>query len=80
MIFEGSEKKFEVIVKNVNLRTFPLSFWEEMVAACQAKILSSMSNNFYDAYLLSESSLFVTQDRCIMITCGQTRLIRHYYS
>ena len=75
MIFEGSEKKFEIVVNNVDLRSLPLSFWQEMVAASQAEILSSLSNDFYDAYLLSESSLFVAQDRCIMITCGQTRLI-----
>ena len=75
MIFEGSEKKFEIVVESVDLRSLPLSFWQEMVAASQAEILSSLSNDFYDAYLLSESSLFVAQDRCIMITCGQTRLI-----
>ena len=75
MIFEGSEKKFEIVVENVNLRSLPLSFWREMVKASQAEILSSLSNDFYDAYLLSESSLFIAQDRCIMITCGQTRLV-----
>lgn len=75
MIFEGSEKKFEIVVEQVDLRSLPLSFWEDIVAASQAEIISSLSNDFYDAYLLSESSLFVAQDRCIMITCGQTRLI-----
>ena len=38
MIFEGSEKKFEIVVENVDLRSLPLSFWQEMVAASQAEI------------------------------------------
>ena len=29
-----------------------------------------------DAYLLSESSLFVWDDRILILTCGQTKLIR----
>lgn len=75
MIFEGSEKKFEILVDGLDLRSLPRSFWENVVQKSQAEILSSFSNDFFDAYLLSESSLFVSQNRCVMITCGQTRLI-----
>lgn len=77
MFFEGAEKKLEIIVKE-NL--FPLhqkseDFWKELVAKCEATILSSVRNEKLAAYLLSESSLFVWDDRILMLTCGQTKLI-----
>jgi len=40
---------------------------------CQ--ILNSISNDNFEAYLLSESSLFVYRDRVILKTCGTTRLL-----
>ena len=49
--------------------------WREIVAASRASVLSRMSNDACDAYLLSESSLFVFERRMLMITCGQTRLV-----
>lgn len=77
MFFEGAEKKLEIIVKE-NL--FPLhqrseDFWKELVSKCEATILSSVRNEKVAAYLLSESSLFVWDDRLLMLTCGQTKLI-----
>ena len=79
MLFEGSEKKAEIIINNDKmsfLNDFSQSFWEEMVAACHAKILSSISNQYCTAYLLSESSLFVWHDRILILTCGTTRLVK----
>lgn len=78
MFFEGSEKKAEIIIDQNRLSLLnDLSnvFWSEMVEHCQAKILSSISNKFCKAFLLSESSLFVWQDRLVILTCGNTRLI-----
>lgn len=75
MTFEGSEKKVEIIVKNtLNLREQGYEFWAEMVSKCEATILSTISNSECDAYLLSESSLFVWENRFLMITCGTTIL------
>lgn len=74
MFFEGSEKKIELISRGANFRARPKEFWSKMVESCGAKILSSISNEACDAYLLSESSLFVWNDRLTMITCGTTRL------
>ena len=77
LIFEGSEKKVEVLVEkgSLSLRELGASFWEKIVFECEASILSTLSNEFCDAYLLSESSLFVWEDRFTMITCGNTVLV-----
>lgn len=77
MFFEGSEKKLELILNNksINLRSWSRERIDELVAASQAQILSSIHNEKCDAYLLSESSLFVWKDRLTMITCGQTTLV-----
>lgn len=77
MFFEGSEKKIEVVVKPQfkGLRSRSKDFWRELVDNCNATILSGLSNNHCDSYLLSESSLFVWDDRILMITCGSTKLI-----
>ncbi len=76
MFFEGSEKKFELSVNSEvsSLRQLPKSFWAECVALSQAQIISQVSSKECDAYLLSESSLFVWKDRVTMITCGTTNL------
>lgn len=77
MFFEGSEKKFEIIIKDrdISLRSMPNDFWKSVVNQCQAEILSKISNEKCDAYLLSESSLFVWDDRVTMLTCGETTLV-----
>ena len=77
MFFEGSEKKLEISVsqKGPSLRSLGRPFWEQVVAATQAQILSQISNEHCDSYLLSESSLFVFDHNIVLITCGQTHLI-----
>lgn len=74
MFFEGSEKKIEVVTSGVDLRSLGRAFWADVVAASKACILSELSTDKCDSYLLSESSLFVWKDRFTMITCGQTTL------
>ena len=76
MFFEGSEKKLEIAVKSGGLKALPKDFWVKMVEASQAQILSELQNDDCTAYLLSESSLFVWDDRFTMITCGETQLIK----
>ncbi|NMP17739.1 adenosylmethionine decarboxylase [Thalassotalea sp. Y01] len=78
MFFEGSEKKAEVIVSdNISLlNDVSDDFWAEMVSRCEAQILSHVSNGECTAFLLSESSLFVWEDRILILTCGVTRLVK----
>lgn len=59
-----------------SLRAKNEEFWKELVLAADAKILSKLSNDHCDSYLLSESSLFVWDDRFILITCGTTTLVK----
>ena len=77
MFFEGSEKKIEVIFNKSlpSLRQMPKERWHQLVKASQAQILSQVSNDSIDAYLLSESSLFVYDHYLVMITCGTTTLV-----
>ncbi len=75
MIFEGSEKKLELVVQDsVNLLAWPESRWLELIAAAGTQAISKVENSHGRAYLLSESSLFVWRDRMTMITCGTTTL------
>lgn len=78
LFFEGTEKKLELVLKpnHGSLRERTPDYWASIVEACGAKILSSISNHKIDAYLLSESSLFVMDERVILITCGQTTLAK----
>lgn len=76
MHFEGSEKKIEIISQAAAFRSRPESYWNKVVNLADARILSKVSSDACDAYLLSESSLFVWDDRVTMITCGRTTLIK----
>lgn len=78
MFFEGSEKKVEVIVNNNQLSLLndvDDQFWSSLVECCNAQILSSVKNEHCKAFLLSESSLFVWDDRFLILTCGITQLV-----
>jgi len=83
--FEGPEKLFEIWFapdkqKEVNkqtygLRTVPRSSWEEVLARVKCKIINVIKNEHLDAYLLSESSMFVWNYKLILKTCGTTTLL-----
>ena len=74
--FEGAEKKVEIVVDAAlpSLRGAGDEYWARIVSTAGAHILSKIHNAHCDAFLLSESSLFVFDHKLIMITCGQTRL------
>ena len=78
MFFEGAEKKAEIQVDSQKLsllNDIPNEYWHGLVHKCEAKILSSIENKYCKAFLLSESSLFVWDDRFLILTCGETKLI-----
>ena len=78
MLFEGSEKKVEILVdtsKIKSLRERPRTFWDQLVRCCGGEILSEMLRPKCSAFILSESSLFVWDHKVLILTCGQTRLV-----
>lgn len=77
MLFEGAEKKAEILIdpNKCDLSTLPKEYWVDLVAASGATILSTIANGQLTAYLLSESSLFVWPEKILMITCGETVLV-----
>ena len=76
MFYEGTEKRLEIILKENDLLQFPEQFWKKMVAQAGAFILSKIENEHICAYLLSESSLFIWKNRLLLITCGNTHLVK----
>jgi S-adenosylmethionine decarboxylase len=74
--FEGAEKKVEIVIdaSRPSLRSAGDDYWSHIVSTAGAHVLSKIHNEHCDAFLLSESSLFVFDHKVIMITCGQTRL------
>ncbi|WP_286263114.1 adenosylmethionine decarboxylase [Thalassotalea atypica] len=79
MFFEGSEKKAEITIDATQLSLLTDisdDFWPTLVNHSNAKILSSISNDQCKAFLLSESSLFVWHNRLLILTCGETQLVK----
>lgn len=81
--FEGTEKLLEIWFTKENskcgehndLRNIPREEIEEMLDMVNCKILSSRHTRELDAYVLSESSLFISKQRIILKTCGTTTLL-----
>ncbi|MEM9067888.1 MAG: adenosylmethionine decarboxylase [Myxococcota bacterium] len=75
--FEGPEKKVELVVDagQPSLRSWGDDAWATVVNAAGAQVLSVIRDDCCDAYLLSESSLFVYDRYLTMITCGRTTLV-----
>jgi S-adenosylmethionine decarboxylase len=75
--FEGVEKLLEVWftsaeMRNCDLRKIPRNKIEGLLRLVKCEVISFSSNDFLDAYVLSESSLFVSKRRFILKTCGTT--------
>ncbi|KAG8733817.1 spermidine resistance protein [Ceratobasidium sp. 428] len=82
--FEGPEKLLEIWFAESaeaveterdgrkGLRVVPRAVWEEMLDIVKCKVLSVIEGREMDAYLLSESSFFVSPHRLILKTCGTT--------
>ena len=79
--FEGPEKMLEVdfvpgVGASGGLRALSRPVLEGILSLARCQILSSSHNEHYDAYVLSESSLFVAEYKMFLKTCGTTTLLR----
>ncbi|KAJ2156907.1 spermidine resistance protein [Coemansia sp. RSA 552] len=57
------------------LRCVPRAVWRDMLDLVHCQVLSTLSNEHVDAYLLSESSFFVYPHKLVLKTCGTTTLL-----
>jgi S-adenosylmethionine decarboxylase proenzyme len=74
--FEGCEKKLEIDFKpSVDLRVIPKTTWDVILEEACCCIIGQLKNPQCDAYLLSESSLFVYPHKIMIKTCGTTGLL-----
>jgi S-adenosylmethionine decarboxylase len=89
--FEGPEKKLLIkfvpcvskgspcltdIKKKADLRNVSPEVWQKKVLdLAHCKIISQTSNEHFDSYVLSESSLFVYPNQVLLKTCGTTTLL-----
>ncbi|KAI9876814.1 MAG: spermidine resistance protein [Pleopsidium flavum] len=84
--FEGPEKLLEVWFSPSpsalpgstapnGLKAVSAETWKEMLDLVNCKVLSIVESEHVDAYLLSESSMFVFPHKLILKTCGTTTLL-----
>ncbi|KAI3503193.1 hypothetical protein L1887_31631 [Cichorium endivia] len=82
--FEGYEKRLEISFstpglftdpKGLGLRSLTKTQLDTILSPAQCTIVSSLSNEFLDSYVLSESSLFIYPYKIIIKTCGTTKLL-----
>ncbi|GFS36824.1 hypothetical protein Acr_00g0048210 [Actinidia rufa] len=82
--FEGYEKRLEISFfepsiffdpEGRGLRSLSKSQLDEILGPAECTIVSSLSNDHVDSYVLSESSLFVYPYKIIIKTCGTTKLL-----
>mmetsp|Transcript_33607 Transcript_33607/g.53897 ORF Transcript_33607/g.53897 Transcript_33607/m.53897 type:complete len:992 (+) Transcript_33607:533-3508(+) len=77
--FEGVEKRVEIDFHQGRLqrgmRSLPRTALDDAMTAAQCLIVSKRTNAAFDAYVLSESSLFVYPTKVVLKTCGTTKLL-----
>ena len=82
VLFRPSLQSFEPALTTTasngktGLRTLSRSDLDRVCKRARCTILSSISNQYLDAYVLSESSLFVYNYMIVIKTCGTTTLLR----
>lgn len=82
--FEGYEKRLEISFfecgmfadpGGLGLRALSKDQLDEILKPAECTIVASLSNDYVDSYVLSESSLFVYPYKVIIKTCGTTKLL-----
>ncbi|KAM3308814.1 S-adenosylmethionine decarboxylase proenzyme 4 [Capsicum chacoense] len=81
--FEGFEKRLELhfsgddpVIETGGLRQLDFNSLEEVLHAVHCTLVAAVGNQFFDSYVLSESSLFVYPTKIIIKTCGTTQLLK----
>lgn len=78
--FEGCEKRLEVEFRlgagGRSLRDLPRAEIDAILALAKCAVISHTAGDGLDAYVLSESSLFVYPDKAVVKTCGTTSTLR----
>jgi len=62
--------------RRIGLRQLSRDDLDRICARARCTIMSSVSNQYLDAYVLSESSLFIYPYMLVLKTCGTTTLLR----
>eukprot|EP00252_Welwitschia_mirabilis_P018203 TRINITY_DN40470_c0_g1_i1.p1 TRINITY_DN40470_c0_g1~~TRINITY_DN40470_c0_g1_i1.p1 ORF type:complete len:456 (+),score=85.95 TRINITY_DN40470_c0_g1_i1:705-2072(+) len=82
--FEGFEKRLDIeffsassngFVQGIGLRALSRDRLDAILKAAECTIVSELSNEYFDSYVLSESSLFVYPHKIVLKTCGTTKLL-----
>lgn len=73
--FAPSEKALPPRAGPQGLKAVTQATWKEMLDLVNCKVLSVIESHNVDAYLLSESSLFVFPHKLVLKTCGTTTLL-----
>ncbi|XP_020590946.1 S-adenosylmethionine decarboxylase proenzyme 4 [Phalaenopsis equestris] len=76
--FEGFEKRLELHFFGhdpIGLRNLSFKTLDQILAAVQCGVVSAVGNAHFDAYVLSESSLFIYPHKLVIKTCGTTGLL-----
>lgn len=73
--FAPSAEALPAGVKPGGLKSVPSDIWVPMLDEVHCKVLSIVNSEHIDAYLLSESSMFVFPHKLILKTCGTTTLL-----
>ncbi|XP_061359685.1 S-adenosylmethionine decarboxylase proenzyme 4-like [Gastrolobium bilobum] len=81
--FEGFEKRLELhffgddpTILQLGLRKLDFESIQQTLQAVQCTVVSAVGNSYFDAYVLSESSLFIYPTKIIIKTCGTTQLLK----
>ncbi|RWR75399.1 S-adenosylmethionine decarboxylase proenzyme-like protein [Cinnamomum micranthum f. kanehirae] len=83
--FEGYEKRLEISFSEAplfvdpqgsGLRALSRAQIDSILSAARCEIVDHLSNDKFDSYVLSESSLFVYPLKIILKTCGTTKLLQ----
>ncbi|KAK5134762.1 hypothetical protein LTR08_006137 [Meristemomyces frigidus] len=73
--FSPSEKALPPAASPLGLKAVSQDAWKEMLDLVNCKVLSVVESRSVDAYLLSESSMFIFPHKLVLKTCGTTTLL-----